>query len=55
MICPHCNKPIKLRISADDRKKILKLGKEGYSYRDIAAMLVHVSFSSVARILREES
>lgn len=52
MLCPHCNKPIKKGITKDQKSKVFKLHKEGYSTRDIFR-LTGVSPSSVSRILKE--
>lgn len=53
MICPHCKKPVSIRISKAQRSKVLDLLKEGYSTRDIER-LTGVSASSVSRINKEE-
>lgn len=52
MICPHCGGAISYRIVDEKRKQILDLNKQGFSARDIQT-LTNISFSSVARIVRE--
>lgn len=54
MICPHCNKPLDYPKSDKLKTKALALLKEGYSTRDVEALLKReVSFSSIARWARE--
>lgn len=54
MICPHCSKPISFNKDSSLKKKALKLVSEGYSARDVEAILKRqVSFSTVAKWARE--
>lgn len=56
MICPHCKKPVQWNVTDEAIKRAKKLQRDGYSLRDIAALLTQegyqVSFSSIARHLR---
>ena len=58
MICPHCQKPIEYGITAKAEKRARELVKQGYSLRETEKMLfkegMHMSFSSIARMLREK-
>jgi cytochrome c-type biogenesis protein CcmH/NrfF len=57
MICPHCKKPIDYKISAAVRDRVRAMVAEGYSVRDVAAILTaegyKISFATVSRISRE--
>ncbi len=56
MICPHCKKIIaKKEITAKTRNEVYKLYLQGASCRDIAEILGGISFSTVARIIRERN
>lgn len=54
MVCPHCKKPIKREHSPELKKRALALAVEGYSMRDIEALLERrVSFGTIARWVQE--
>lgn len=56
MICPHCKKPISYEISQTVKERVKKMKMDGYSVRDIAAILtsegIKISFATVSRIGR---
>lgn len=51
MICQHCGKATSVKINPERIERIKQLSKEGYTVREIAA-LVSCGFASVARILK---
>ena len=57
MICPHCRKPIKYEVDDAVRERVLRMKQDGYSVRDIAAILtadgIKISFATVSRIGRK--
>ena len=58
MICPHCGKPVPLRISPEAIKRAKEMRKEGYSLRDIEEMLKRegysrISYTSIHRYLEK--
>ncbi len=54
MICPHCKKPIVKNVTKEQKKRIIELGKQGFSCRDIESLMERaVSYSTVARILNK--
>lgn len=58
MICPHCKKSLKWFISDAVKKRILSLGKQLHSTREIERILLteghRVSYVTVSRVLKEE-
>ena len=54
MICPHCEKPIRLEKSEETKKEALSLLSKGYSTRDVEALMKRAaSYSTIARWARE--
>lgn len=55
MICPHCKKPIQREHSMELKKKAIELNKQGYSMRDIEALLERrCSFGTIAKWIKAE-
>ena len=57
MMCPHCKKPISKRHGNSQKVKsrVLELSDQGYSCRDIEALLNReIGHSTVAKIIRDE-
>ena len=52
MICPHCQKPITFRVTDEQKKKVFRLRRKGFSTSDIVT-LAGVSQPTVIRILKE--
>lgn len=58
MICPHCEKPIKLGITPEALARAKELRAAGYSFRDIEAILrgekMIISFATLSRHLKQK-